>query len=117
MRTARAIIALMLLSTLGFGAANSNNAHPYRREWKQKTVGKGAAAHVVLGAGVGQLRNSPKKYGRGVTGFGKRVGAGFATNAVSQTVEHGVAAKLHEDLHYHPSNKKGIAPRLGYALK
>ncbi len=45
------------------------------------------------------------------------MGAGFATNAVSQTVEHGVAAKLHEDLHYHRSNKRGVAPRLGYALK
>jgi hypothetical protein len=45
------------------------------------------------------------------------LGAGFATNAVNQTVKHGIAAKLHEDLHYHRSNKHGVAPRLGYALK
>jgi hypothetical protein len=32
-------------------------------------------------------------------------------------VEHGVAAKLHEDLHYHRSQKHGVGPRLGYALK
>src|SRR5436305_10650139 len=28
-----------------------------------------------------------------------------------------MAAKLHEDLHYHRSNKHGVGPRLGYALK
>jgi hypothetical protein len=36
---------------------------------------------------------------------------------VGKTVEHGLAAKLHEDLHYRRSNKRGVAPRLGYALK
>jgi hypothetical protein len=28
-----------------------------------------------------------------------------------------VAARLHEDLHYHRSTKTGFAPRLGHALK
>jgi hypothetical protein len=32
-------------------------------------------------------------------------------------VEHGLAARLHEDLHYHPSHKHGVGPRLAYALK
>lgn len=63
------------------------------------------------------MRNTPRKYGGGVTGFGKRLGSGFATNAVKTTVEHGVAAKLHEDLHYHRSTKHGVAPRLAHALK
>ena len=45
------------------------------------------------------------------------MGAGFASNAVGRTVEHRVAAKLHEELHYQRSNKHGVGPRLGYALK
>ena len=97
------------------GAAQEK--HPYRKSWKHSTVGKGAMGRVAAGAAVGQVRKSPRKYGGGVSGFGKRVGAGFATNAVNQTVKHGVAAKLHEDLHYHRSNKHGVGPRLGYALK
>ena len=72
---------------------------------------------VVAGAAIGQARNSPSKYGGGVAGFGKRVGTGFASNAVGRTVEHGIAAKLHEDLHYQRSNKKGVGPRLEHALK
>jgi hypothetical protein len=65
---------------------------------------------------VAQLRKSPRKYGGGASGFGKRLGAGFATNAVKTTVEHGVAARLHEDLNYHRSTKHGVAPRLAHAL-
>jgi hypothetical protein len=80
-------------------------------------VGKRALGGVAAGAAIGTARHSPRKYGGGAAGFGKRLGAGFATNAVGRTVEHGVAAKLHEDLHYHRSNKHGVGPRLGYALK
>jgi hypothetical protein len=108
------LLAVVLLVPAG-GAVRKT--HPYRKSLKHETVGKGAVGRVVAGAGVQQLRKKPAKYGGGVAGFGKRVGAGFATNAVSKTVEHGVAAKLHEDLHYHRSNKRGVAPRLGYALK
>jgi len=72
---------------------------------------------VTAGAAINHLRKKPAKYGGGIGGFGKRLGAGLATNAVGQTAKYAVAAKLHEDLHYHRSNKHGIAPRLGYALK
>jgi hypothetical protein len=35
---------------------------------------------------------------------------------VKTTVEHAVAAPLHEDLQYHRSTKRGVGPRLGHAL-
>jgi hypothetical protein len=54
--------------------------------------------------------------GGGAAGFGKRLGSGLATHAVKSTVEHAVAAPLHEDLHYHRSNRSGFGPRLGHAL-
>ena len=71
---------------------------------------------LLAGAGVAQVRKTPRKYGGDASGFGKRLGAGFATNAVKTTVEHGVAARLHEDLNYHRSTKHGVAPRLAHAL-
>jgi len=97
--------------------AAQGGTHPYRKEWKHSVAGKKAVGRVTAGAAISHLRKRPAKYGGGVAGFGKRVGAGLAGNAVGQTAKHAVAAKLHEDLHYHRSNKHGIAPRLGYALK
>lgn len=109
----------MLLAVLATAATPParKQAHPYRQHWKQSTVGKGAVGRIAAGAGMGTLRHSPRKYGGGAAGFGKRLGAGLATNAVGRTVEHGVAAKLHEDLHYRRSNKRGVGPRLAYAMK
>ena len=112
MRAALLVALLMLLP-----ADAMVKKHPYRKDLKHSVVGKGAMARVGAGAAIGQARGTPRKYGGGAAGFGKRVGAGFATNAVNKTVEHGVAAKLHEDLHYHKSTKHGVGPRLGDALK
>ena len=123
-------IAVLLLFGL-FAAANAsvkhrsysshasapNRKHPYRRHWKHSVYGKSAMARVTAGAAVRQATGTPRKYGGGAGGFGKRMGSGFASNAVGKTIEHGVAAKLHEDLHYHRSNKHGVGPRLGHALK
>jgi len=118
-KIARLFLISLLLAGLGFAAdrAQKRAQHPYREHWKSSTVGKKAVARVAAGAAFNQIRNSPRKYGGGVAGFGKRFGAGLATNAVGRTVEHGIAAKLHEDLHYQRSNKHGTGPRLAYALK
>ncbi len=93
----------------------SGRTHPYRQHWKHATFGKQAVAGVAGHAGIAQLRHQPHKW-TGASGFGKRVGAGFATHAVKTTVEHAVAAPLHEDLHYHRSQRKGFGPRLKHAL-
>ena len=112
----RLLLALLMLLPAGIAEGAARKSHPYRKHWKHATVGKGALGRVAAGAGVAQLRKTPRKYGGGASGFGKRLGAGFATNAVKATVEHGVAARLHEDLHYHRSTKHGVAPRLAHAL-
>lgn len=104
-------------SAVSHSTRRGSSRHPYVSHWKHATFGKGAVARVTAGAGINQLRGYPRNYGGGVSGFGKRVGAGFATNAVGRTVEHGLAARLHEDLDYHPSGKHGVGPRLGYALE
>jgi hypothetical protein len=111
------VLALMFMLPVATAhAANSKARHPYRKHWKHATVGKGALGGVAARAGVAQVRRTPRKWGGGATGFGKRLGAGMATHAVATTVEHAVAAPLHEDLHYHRSTRKGFAPRLEHAL-
>ena len=111
------ISVLVLLPMATANAVVSKHPHPYRQHWKHATFGKQAVTGVAAGASVAQLRHSPRKVGGGAAGFGKRLGSGFATHAVKTTVEHAVAAPLHEDLHYHRSTKHGFGPRLGHALK
>jgi hypothetical protein len=117
----RRIAELALIAT-SFAVAHAavnppQNEHPYRTDWKRATFGKAALAGTAAKAGVGQLTGHPQNYGGGAAGFGKRVGAGFAAHAVETSVEHLVAAPLHEELQYHPSGKTGFGPRLWYALK
>jgi hypothetical protein len=110
-------IVLATVSVITAQAAVAHQTHPYRQHWKHSTFGKRAAGGVVAGAAIGQATGHPRNYGGGAAGFGKRLGAGFATHAVGTTVEHAVAAPLHEDLHYHRSTRRGVGPRLGHALK
>jgi hypothetical protein len=114
-----AFLAILLadLANLKAAGAQSHEAHPYRKHWRHSTFGKKAIGGVVAGAGVGQMSHHPRNYGAGAAGFGKRLGAGFASHGVKTTVEHAVAAPLHEDLHYHRSSRSGFGPRLGHALK
>src|SRR5262245_24377485 len=111
---------LILLTMLAIGSGTMEatvraKSHPYRRHWKKSTFGKGPAARVGAGATLNQLAHRPKQW-TGASGFGKRVGSGFATHATKTTVQHVVAAKLHEDLQYHPSRKRGFGPRMKHAL-
>src|SRR6266566_7306963 len=114
MRLVRIIALVMVVSYTAYAAARHN--HPYRKHWKHSTYGKHALLGITAGAGVAHLQHRPHQLGGGAAGFGKRIGVGFATHAVKSTVEHAVAAPLHEDLHYHRSTKHGFGPRLGHAL-
>src|SRR5579863_3887736 len=121
-------LAQLVLAAVSLAAANAapdqpkpdqpkQEAHPYRKHWKQSIVGKAGVSGVMVKAGIGQLLGHPRNYGGGLEGFGKRLGAGFTTHVVKTTVEHAIAAPLHEDLIYHPSNMTGFRPRVLYALK
>ena len=119
-RLAQLVLATASLSfTTAYAAEDqpTQEMHPYRQHWKHSTFGKIALGGVAVKAGFGQLLGHPQNYGGGLEGFGKRLGAGFTTHAVKTTVEHVIAAPLHEDLIYHRSDKTGFGPRLGYALK
>lgn len=107
MRLAALITVTLLAASAGNAAVR--RAHPYRHHWKHATFGKRAIAGVTLGAAVSHPRHH-------AGGFAGRFGSGFATHAVKTTVEHAVAAPLHEDLHYHRSTRRGFGPRLRHAL-
>ena len=109
----------MILAALAAGAEapqTRRTAHPYRRQYLKETYGKGALAGVGARAGINQLRRSPKEWGGGAGGFGKRLASGMGTHVVNNTIKFGVAAARHEDLHYYRSNQKGFGPRMRHAL-
>ena len=86
------------------------------REFRKRVVNRGAAARVAAGATFGQIRNSPKQWGRGPAGFGKRLASGFGHHVVKTGIQSGVGALHHENLHYQRSNRHGTLPRLKYAV-
>jgi hypothetical protein len=104
------LYVVILLTTGVMGAAD-------RRVFRHNVIGKRAIAGSVAKAGVGTLRNSPHQWGRGPGGFAKRVGSNFAQHAVKETIQGGVAAAHHENLHYQRSNLNGKWPRVKYAVK
>jgi hypothetical protein len=70
----------------------------------------------ALGAGIGQLHNSPVEWGQGVGGFGRRLASGYGQSAVARTIAFGVGAAADEDSRFVPSNQTGIWRRTRYAV-
>jgi hypothetical protein len=104
MRAKAIVIAMLLMATMGAGAATSRR-HPYRRQYKRETFGKKALVGVGARAAIGR-RGS----------VGSRLATGMAGHVVNNTIKFGVGAARHEDLHYHRSNRKGFGPRMRHAL-
>ena len=66
-------------------------------------------------AGFNQGTDTPKEWGQGGEGYGRRYGSAYAQRVISTTVGNGIAFALHEDNRYFKSGKTGIS-RLTYAL-
>lgn len=88
-----------------------------RKELRHRLIGKRAVAGSVARAGVGTALNSPHQWGRGPDGFAKRAASGLGKHIIKETIQTGVAAAHHENLHYQPSNLRGTLPRVEYAVK
>jgi len=69
----------------------------------------------LLGAAVGQARNTPPEWGQGAQGFGERAASGYARSAIARTIALGVGAIDHEDPRYTPSHLTGVWRRGWYA--
>jgi len=70
----------------------------------------------LMAAGISQAEDTPHEWGRGGTGFGRRVASSYGQNAIARTIEFGVATLDHEDPRYHPSDQTGIWPRTRHAI-
>jgi hypothetical protein len=70
----------------------------------------------VLGAAVGQLRDTPPEWGSGPDGFGIRVASGLGRSLLSRTIALGVASADQEDSRFTPSGESGIWRRTRHAI-
>src|ERR1035437_3775708 len=61
--------------------------------------------------------NTPQEWGRTPSGFGKRYLEREADVAISNTIEAGLGAMWGEEPRYIPSGRRGLRPRVQYALK
>lgn len=99
-------------------AASHPKRHSERvRVYKHNTFGKGAWVGHGVKAGISQAKGSPREWGGGLSGFGKRFGSSVGTGVLNSSIAMGVGAIRHEDFRYHRSHKKGTFPRIGYAVK
>ena len=82
------------------------------------TIGlKSLAVVGPIGTAWQTAWNTPEEWGRTWSGAGKRYLHREADVAISNTIEAGLGAIWGERADYIPSHKRGIKPRLGYALK
>jgi hypothetical protein len=70
----------------------------------------------AFSAGIDQWEDKPEEWEQGASGYGKRFGNIVGQYSIQRTVTFGVASVLHEDNRYFNSGKKGVWPRVGYAL-
>ena len=71
---------------------------------------------AAAAAGISQASNTPEEWGGGAEAYGKRVGNVFAQHVISNTLEYGVSAVLHEDNRYFASGETSFVRRAKYAV-
>jgi len=106
----------MLVILAGTSAAEEDVRQPGRREYVKRTFRPKAAVGAAAGAGWAHLRHTPKEWGQGAAGFGKRFASSFGKHAVGSTINFGVSRARHEQMSYQPSGKRGLGPRMKHAL-
>jgi hypothetical protein len=68
-------------------------------------------------AGILQGINSPREWGQGGAGYGKRVGSTVGTEAIYGFLAVGLDSTLHQDPRYYRSLDSGFWRRTGHALR
>jgi hypothetical protein len=80
-----------------------------------------AAGPVVLvetigWAGAAQVSETPKEWGGGAKGFGKRYASLVGQGVIQESVTYAMSEALAVDSRFHKSHKRGFFPRAGDAL-
>jgi len=77
----------------------------------------GTLAASAFGAGIGQAENSPRGYGQGAEGYGKRFGASMARDASSEFFGTFLLASiLSEDPRFFPQAEPTLGGSIKYSL-
>lgn len=114
MRTILRVVLLLIVFTSAAAAVTPRQQGAnYRREVFNKRAVAGSAASTAIGT----ARNVPHEWGRSPAGIAGRFGSSLGQHVVKGTIQFGVAAWHHENLHYQRSNLQGTLPRMEYALK
>jgi hypothetical protein len=71
----------------------------------------------AIGAGFGQLTNTPSEWGQGWEGFRNRYASGFGNNLNRQVFAFTLESLLHEDSRYFPSTEKTTGPRIKNVIR
>jgi len=90
--------------------------HERPRLYLKRLVSPEAVFRSAAGAGIDQGIDTPKEWGQGGLGYGRRFGSAFAEHIVRETLMFGSSSVLHEDNHYIRSGETGFGRRLKYAL-
>lgn len=87
------------------------------RRYLNDTVGVGALIGTGIGATFEQIDNTPPEWKKNGSGFARRLGSNFGTNAIEQTTQYGLSEVFKQDQEYQKCDCKKFANRVGYALK
>jgi hypothetical protein len=72
---------------------------------------------IAVDAGIEQALNSPKEYGQGAAGFGKRYGANFTDGLTNSIFSTGVyPSLLHQDPRFYRRGDGPFTSRVSYAI-
>jgi hypothetical protein len=105
-----------------YTVTESRSAHPLTAHGKFRLFVKNETDPFTIGwvafeAGLAQSNNEPSEYGQGVSGYGKRFGAGLADETSAGFFTHFLfPTVLHQDPRYHRLGEGSLTKRMGHAL-
>jgi hypothetical protein len=95
---------------------------PISTKYKMTIAAKDSFDYPLVGvaavfASFGQLTNQNPSFGQGMAGFGRRLGTGYADQAIGNMLTEGILPSLlHEDPRYFRRGHGSVKGRTGYAL-
>ncbi len=88
---------------------------PQFQDYLDHTYGWQPLSWLATDTAIDLLRSRPE-WGRGPGGFGCQYASALGRRLISNSAELGVGLVLHEDTHFHPSQRRGYLPRMRYAM-
>ena len=114
------IFAAAILAVLAFGRATAQSRVGADSARRLDRFGRDIAYGTVEGlafAGLDQLRDEPKEWNRGWSGFGKRAASNIGEFYIQEGVTEGLAALMNRPLDYTPCRCRGTPERILSAMR